>query len=80
MIEPTGERVAFKSPRQTSTFVVVSDGRDDFVQVPQWQIQEDLDLRQVAVDAGRFDKAELSYLIPVDKWTERVTIDGQYRR
>jgi hypothetical protein len=31
------------------------------------------------MDVGRFDRADLSYLIPVDKRSERVTIDGQSR-
>jgi hypothetical protein len=79
MIERTGERVALRGSRQTLTFAVVNDGREDLVQIPLEHTQEDLSLRRMAMDVGRFDRAELSYLIPVDKWNERVTIDGQYR-
>jgi len=79
-LERTGERVAFRGRGQTFTFEVVSDERDDFfVQVPRSQVQDDLNLPLVVKDADRFDEHELSYLVPLEKWNARVTMDGQYR-
>jgi hypothetical protein len=79
MLKLTGNRVAFRSSGKTFSFAVVSDGSGDLIQVPLEQTQEDRNLRRVAMGCGHFNRTELTYLVAIDAWTQRVTIDGQLR-